>query len=336
MKKVIFDSDLIGDDLLTLIAMTGDQNIHLEAVTVYGRRIGALGRCRIAQELLERLHISGVALVPGSDKPLVQEAIPGCQFCDYVIERLVGKQDPNFKSLTSDIPSRKYKNRIIKGVHAANYLIEKTLEEPGVYSLLCTGPLTNIALACSIDPTFPERLAEVVVMGGVWSISGNSGPKTEANIFNDPEAARIVFDRFKNVMVVPLDVTLQVAFTRGGVSEDLTGNKKWCLKNSADQLKESSEMCEFIEDLVNSCCDAHLEKGTGNRMPLHDLLAFLVLTDRSFVRTRKCSIHIETHSLTNRGMMVFDFIDSSSEHELAIEVDTQRALKRANQLLERF
>lgn len=330
MKRVLYDSDLIGDDLLTLIAMAADSTIRLEAVTSYGRRIGALRRCEIARELLERLSVSGVDLVPGCDKPLIQKPISGCDFCDHVIERLVVKDDT--------ATDKQWKNHIVQGVHAANYLLEKTRQEPGAYSLLCTGPLTNIALATILDPTFPERVAEVVVMGGVWSVSGNSGPKMEANIFNDPEAAKVVFDHFKKVVVVPLDVTLQVAFERAADKDT-----PWSFstapatsENSPVDHKEPSEMRTFIEDLVNSCCDAHLVKGTGNRMPLHDLLAFLVLTDKSFVTTKKCSINVETRSRTNRGMMLFDFINSSAEHELAIEVDTTRALKIATQLLEGY
>lgn len=343
MKRVLYDSDLIGDDLLTLIAISADSSTRLEAVTSYGRRIGAVRRCEIARELLERLPVSGVDIVPGCDRPLIQEPIAGCEFCDHVIERLVVKDETATDVQENKPTAKKYKNHLIQGVHAANYLIEKTRKEPGIYSLLCTGPLTNIALAAMLDPTFPERLAEVVIMGGVWAVSGNSGPKMEANIFNDPDAARVVFDRFKKVIVVPLDVTLHVAFERKASGDTLHNNNAWHFSGTIHELgkqgnnqKEPSDMRVFIEDLVNSCCDAHLEKGTGNRMPLHDLLAFLVLTDRSFVTTRKCSINVETRSRNNRGMMIFDFTNSASEHELATEVDEIKALKMATKLLEGF
>lgn len=339
MKRILFDSDLIGDDLLTVIAMRGEPSVRLEAITAYGRRIGAVARCRIAQELLEQLGASGVDLVPGCDRPLVQEPIPGCQFCDHVIARLSDAWnarigvflDSNGTSADPATVSNEYQNPIVQGLHAANYLIERTRREPGVYSLLCTGPLTNVALAVVLDPSFPSRLAEVVVMGGVYSVSGNSGPKAEANIFNDPEAARIVFDRFTNIVVVPLDVTLQVAFERGDGNKAAPDRDGWGFAKSKNQ-----RLIGFCEDLVDSCCDAHLEKGTGNRMPLHDLLAFLVLTDRSFVHTRRCSIHVETRSRDNRGMLVFDFLHPEAGHELAVEVDVQRSLMVARHLLEDF
>jgi purine nucleosidase len=337
MKRILFDSDLIGDDLLTVIAMMGEPSVRLEAISAYGRRIGAVARCQIVQELLEQLGASGVDLVPGCDRPLVQEPIPGCQFCDHVIARLSDAwnarmgacEDSSSKTSDKELLSKEFKNPIVHYIHASNYLIEKTRREPGVYSLLCTGPLTNIALAAILDPSFPSRLAEVVVMGGVYSVSGNSGPKIEANIFNDPEAARIVFDRFTNIVVVPLDVTLKVFFERGEENEFIKYRGRWNFLKSKNQ-----RLIDFCEDLVDSCCDAHLEKGTGNRMPLHDLLAFLVLTDRSFVRTRKCSIHVETRSRENRGMLVFDFLHTEAGHELAVEVEVQRALIVARQLLE--
>jgi purine nucleosidase len=331
MKRILFDSDLIGDDLLTLIAMTADNSVRLEAVTAYGRRIGAVGRCRIAQELLEILNVANVDLVPGSDRPLVQNPIPGCQFCDFVIDRMVRGE---YAKDHTERKRREYHNTIVEGIHAAQYLIDKTKDAPGIYSLICTGPLTNIALAVSIDPSFPERLAEVVVMGGVWSVSGNSGPKAEANIYNDPEAARIVFDRFKNIVVVPLDVTLQVAFERSEAKGETHGSQRRSFFHSDGIAVHDTDMRLFLDDLVNSCCDAHLEKHTGDRMPLHDLLAFLVLTDRSLVNTKRCSIHVETRSNDNRGMMVFDFLHPDYAHELAVDVDADRALKAAYRLLE--
>lgn len=58
-------------------------------------------------------------------------------------------------------------------------------------SLVPIGPLTNIALAISKDPSIVPLVKQVVIMGGSIS-GGNASAAAEANIFNDPEAARIV------------------------------------------------------------------------------------------------------------------------------------------------
>jgi inosine-uridine nucleoside N-ribohydrolase len=45
-------------------------------------------------------------------------------------------------------------------------------------------------------------------MAGAWQARGNQSPAAEYNIAIDPESARIVFDCFENVIVLPWEVSL--------------------------------------------------------------------------------------------------------------------------------
>ena len=47
-------------------------------------------------------------------------------------------------------------------------------------------------------------------MGGSWFAGGNISPVAEANIYNDPEAAEIVFKSGLPIIMVGLDVTHKV------------------------------------------------------------------------------------------------------------------------------
>src|SRR4029079_15983906 len=71
---------------------------------------------------------------------------------------------------------------IIELVHAA----------PHEITLVPVGPLTNIALAIAKDPSIVPLVKEVIIMGGSIT-GGNVNAATEANIFNDPQAAQLVF-----------------------------------------------------------------------------------------------------------------------------------------------
>jgi purine nucleosidase len=42
--------------------------------------------------------------------------------------------------------------------------------------LVALGPLTNLALALKLDPTLPQRMARLVVMGGAVTAHGNITP----------------------------------------------------------------------------------------------------------------------------------------------------------------
>ena len=58
------------------------------------------------------------------------------------------------------------------------------------------GGLTNIAKALELDSTLPNRIEELIVMGGAFGYQGHGGnvsPVAEANIASDPLAADIVF-----------------------------------------------------------------------------------------------------------------------------------------------
>jgi len=84
---------------------------------------------------------------------------------------------------------------IIEMVHAA----------PHEITLVPVGPLTNIALAVEKDPTIVPLVKEVIIMGGSIT-GGNVNASAEANIYNDPEAAQIVFQAGWPLTMVGLDV----------------------------------------------------------------------------------------------------------------------------------
>ena len=83
-------------------------------------------------------------------------------------------------------------------------------------------------------------------MGGAWMAGGNISPVAEANIYNDPEAADIVFKSSWPVTMVGLDVTHKV-FLSNDQLEYLSkiGNK------SGKFLKDISNyyVCFFQEDI---------------------------------------------------------------------------------------
>ncbi|KAI9332476.1 Inosine/uridine-preferring nucleoside hydrolase domain-containing protein [Zopfochytrium polystomum] len=71
---------------------------------------------------------------------------------------------------------------------------------PSKITILAIGPLTNIALAISLDPDFLSRLDDLIVMGGCINARGNSNRVAEFNFFCDPEAVHIVLDAAKRLV----------------------------------------------------------------------------------------------------------------------------------------
>jgi purine nucleosidase len=82
------------------------------------------------------------------------------------------------------------------------------------------GPMTNLALAISIDPEFPNLVKELVFMGGSLSPQTDDPefvnlPRHEFNLWFDPEAAHIMLRaKWKKVVCTPVDISVKTAMTR--------------------------------------------------------------------------------------------------------------------------
>ncbi len=92
--------------------------------------------------------------------------------------------------------------------HAALAILRLSHEHAGRLLLVALGPLTNLALALKLDPTLPQRVARLVVMGGSVSAHGNITPAAEFNVYFDPEAAHLVFEAFPRFDLADWDATL--------------------------------------------------------------------------------------------------------------------------------
>lgn len=95
---------------------------------------------------------------------------------------------------------------------AAEMLVRLAHEHPGTLRVLAIGPMTNLALALELEPELPSLVADVVIMGGAALVPGNVSAVAEANIWNDPIAAKALFEVAWPVTMVGLDVTMLARF----------------------------------------------------------------------------------------------------------------------------
>ena len=86
--------------------------------------------------------------------------------------------------------------------HAALAMLRLSHQHTGELTFVMLGPLTNLALALSLDPSLPQRVPRLVIMGGAVTGRGNTHIPVEFNTGFDPEAARIVFERWPQFELV--------------------------------------------------------------------------------------------------------------------------------------
>jgi len=126
-----------------------------------------------------------------------------------------------------DIPPMPEGHPIIKPLDedAAHFLIRQVHAHPHEVTIYAAGPMTNIALAISIDPDFAALTKGIVMMGGSLNPQTDDpefadSPRHEFNFWFDPEAAHIVLHAgWPRIDVTTVDVSIKAPFSRRMLDE---------------------------------------------------------------------------------------------------------------------
>ena len=102
---------------------------------------------------------------------------------------------------------------------AAHFLVRMVHKFPHEITIYAGGPMTNLALAISIDPEFPQFAKELVFMGASLNPQTTNpefvnSPRREFNIWFDPEAAHIVLRApWKKMICTTVDISVKTRMT---------------------------------------------------------------------------------------------------------------------------
>lgn len=179
--KLIVDTDVGIDDAVALLLVLAYPKASLQAITTVMGNVSLAQATHNAAVVLDAANAPEIPLFMGCAKPL-QQTLPLNALEVHGADGLGGAA----AGVTTP--------RQPQNLHAALAQIKLARENPGEISLLTLGPLTNVALAIRLDPTFLPNLKQLVMMGGSVDGRGNTTPSAEFNIMVDPEAAAIVFD----------------------------------------------------------------------------------------------------------------------------------------------
>src|ERR1700716_949790 len=240
-KKIIFDTDPGTDDALALMLALNSPELDVRAITVVPGNVTAAMGLENALRMVSLANRCDIPIAAGAQHPLFQKLITA--------EFWHGKNGLG----NVELPASKCKvdshfgpDLIIQMVHAA----------PGEITLVPVGPLTNIALAVLKDPSIVPLVKEVILMGGAIT-GGNVNAAAEANIYNDPEAAQIVFQAGWPLTMVGLEVGDKALFTRKQLNQ---------LASTHGPMNDFIyQICKFLVELSEKFGD------TGT--PMYDPLA---------------------------------------------------------------
>ena len=288
--RLILDVDTGTDDALALAYAVSHPDIDLVAVTTVAGNIGIELTTANTLAVLDWLGAHDVPVHRGASRPLAR---PHRDAIYFHHEGGLGgaRLRPSARQIGRD-----------RGPAA---IVRLSHEFPGELTLVCAGPLTNLAIALNVEPTLVDRLAGVVVMGGAYSVPGNTTPSSEFNILVDPEAAMQVFAApFKSLIAVGLDVTEQVFLHRGDWNE-VAGEHS--LPPSAGLLGEVGRYA--FQDL------------SRDRFALHDPLAVQVSLMPDLIRVEPSQIEIDAEGETIGQTRVV----GHGQVHVAVDVEGERA-----------
>ncbi|MGC2718415.1 MAG: nucleoside hydrolase, partial [Candidatus Acidiferrales bacterium] len=129
---------------------------------------------------------------------------------------------------------------------------------------------------------------EVILMGGSIS-GGNVDASAEANIYNDPEAAQIVFQAGWPLTMVGLDV----------------GDKTLYGKVQLEQLEKThGPENDFLVGVFKFLLGLEVKYGSGGGTPMYDPLAVGATVDSTLLTTVPMHVDVETRGDYTRGETV--------------------------------
>jgi len=283
-KRVIIDTDPGTDDAMAIILALNSPELKVEALTVVPGNVDGRQGLKNALKIVSLAGRCDVTVAGGAQHPLNQKLITA-QFwhgknglANVELPPTKCKADPRF---------------------GPDLIIEMVHKYPHEITLIPVGPLTNIALAVSKDPSIAALVKDIVIMGGSIT-GGNVNGAAEANIYNDPEAAQIVFNAGWMVTMVGSDVGERTLITR---------------KYLAELQSLHGPQSDFIAKIADFYLNRS-EKSGYSGAAMYDPLAVGIALDPTLGTLKEMHVDVETKGEFTRGETVANRMGSNENNVL--------------------
>jgi purine nucleosidase len=228
-RKIIIDQDAAGPagtdqqsivlliqspetDVLGITVVTGDQWLRSEVAHTL--------------RMLEIIGRTDIPVVPGAEYPLVRRQ-KETEFWEEQFGSVpwLGAWTPRFYHPANELGPMPEGTPTTRPAaeDAAHFMLRMVHKYPGEVTIYEGGPMTNLALAMTIDPEFPSLAKELVYMGASFNPQTDdpefvNTPAHEFNLWFDPEAAHTVLTAaWKKIVCTPVDISVKTRMSAGMV-----------------------------------------------------------------------------------------------------------------------
>ena len=276
MINVILDLDTGIDDAIALAIAAKDKDINLLAVTCTYGNVTVDESAYNTLSILDLLGRNDVQVYKGKDRSL-SATLP---YTPHEAGRKIHGKSGSGNTLL------KGSTRSINTTDAVTFL-SSIMKERDDITIITTGPMTNLSSVLSSNPSLYSWKGKIVFMGGALTVRGNVNHFAEANIYKDPEAAKIVIESGLDITMIGLDVTERVRLYRKDA-------EKW--------KKVGSESGRVLGSLLDYYLDNTL---STDETYVHDPSAVIYSLHPEYFKTFSFPLTVETVGL-DRGRVIVD------------------------------
>lgn len=304
-RKVIIDCDMSTDDAVALAMALFDPRLDVLAITACEGCVSHEQANSNLQAILNQLDPDRYPRV-GLASPV--EGAPAIGTSFLYGEDGLGNSDFPVSRLQHTHPSEKV-------------IIDLVRANPGEVTLVCLGPLSNVARAFQRDPMLPSMVHRLIVTGGCVEVPGNVTPAADFNFYFDPFSARKVIQSKVTMSLVPLDVTTQVTFGLD-LMEEIPG--------------PDSRVGHFLHQILPHTFRTYRQQLGREMITLNDAIGIMALIEPTLFRYEEMAGDVETLGELTRGATVFDRrvpCEWSNNMEVAISIDIPATRREIRQRL---
>ncbi|XP_053170735.1 inosine-uridine preferring nucleoside hydrolase-like [Scomber japonicus] len=288
-KKLIIDVDTGVDDAQAIMVALTDPNVEILGITCCNGNTPVENVLKNTLRVLKACNRLDIPVYRGCTEPL--------------LGRKVHAGDFHGKDGMGDVPDADAPGlELLQEEKAVQAMIKMISENPGEVSLVATAPLTNLALAVKLEPSLPEKLKALYIMGGNCESRGNTTVCGEFNFVADPEAAHIVL----NYYTCPTYIATWEFSCRNCLPWSFCDT--W-LAQDTDKARFMEKISRYTRKMVQTeRYQKELVAGSGfNPCDTYALAA--AIDDTLVTESEQVAVSVELKGTYTRGMMVLDYLD---------------------------
>lgn len=204
-KTIYFIHDANVDDLVSLFLLTQMEQIALSGVSVIPADGYLTPGIDASRKIIDRFSHRKIEVARSNSRGVNPFPKEWRMNTFYVNALPVLNESGEMNAPVSSLPAHEH---LIQTVHHSDQPI----------TLLCTGPLSDLARALEEAPDIEEKIEQLIWMGGTLNPVGNvlepeHDGSAEWNAFWDPEAVARVWQSHLKIKMVALESTNQVPLT---------------------------------------------------------------------------------------------------------------------------